>query len=68
MYKIDRRGGVQKSYTRTDPSIFHIPLQNCQMLLLKSKFNMKWRVQCEKHFWLFTFYHTYIEFYCNFVQ
>ena len=24
MYKIDRRGGVQKSYTRTDPIIFNM--------------------------------------------
>ena len=28
MYKIDRRGGVQKSYTRTDPNIFIIMIKS----------------------------------------
>ena len=27
MYKIDRRGGIQKSYTRTDPILFYILLE-----------------------------------------
>ena len=27
MYKIDRRGGVQKSYTRTDPNIYSVEIR-----------------------------------------
>ena len=27
MYKIDRRGGVQKSFTRTDPKHFNVQIK-----------------------------------------
>ena len=42
MYKIDRRGGVQKSYTRTDPYIvgyyYHFEYNKFSYLMFKSLF------------------------------
>ena len=50
MYKIDRRGGeglggVQKSYTRTDPTIFKFML-SLNVCIMQFKLNSKTRNLC----------------------